>query len=75
MAKFTDVGYVAKGSKKNPKKPYIKVTNDVKLRKGQYLSLSVPRQGKEQSEDEYQEMLGWMKYKITLVEDDEPGEE
>jgi hypothetical protein len=70
MAKFNNIGYVAKGTKKDPKKSYVKITADATLKKGDYLSLFEPRQGKEQSDEDFAKILEWKRFDLVQVTDE-----
>lgn len=69
MAKFITVGYVAK-KKSDPKKSYIKISKDVTLKKGDFLSLFEPKQMKDQTEEQYQEEMSWKRFNVVQVTDE-----
>lgn len=69
MAKFTNIGFVAK-SKKDPNKSYIQIGQDVTLKKGDFVQLFKPRQGKDQTEEKFNELLKWKLFDLVQISDE-----
>lgn len=70
MAKFNNIGYVAK-SQKDPKKSYIKLTQDIAFKKGDVVHLFEPRKGKNDTDEKFEEIKQWKRFDIVKITDDD----
>ena len=73
MAKFTNVGYVAK-NKKDPSKSHVKLTKTIEATEENpvYLQLFKPKKSEKHSEEEFTEkVLSWKRFDVVLIEDGE----
>lgn len=65
--KFTTVGQVQ--TKKSGDGVTVKITNDVTLKKGQYLTVRDPRQRKGITQEQLDRIPDYVKHELTLIEE------
>lgn len=69
MVKFKRIGYVGV-PKKDASKRYIKITEDVQLKKDSFLSMLKPKQGEKMSDEDFAALCEWKRFDILLVTED-----
>lgn len=69
QGKSKTIGYMAK-SKTNPTGRYIKINEDVTLKKGQFVQLFKPRKSEKQTDEQFAEIVAWKLADAVVFTDD-----
>lgn len=73
MAKFINVGHVAK-NKKDPSKSHVKLTQTIEASAENpvYLQLFKPKKSDKHTEEEFQEkVMSWKRFDVVLIQEGE----